>query len=82
VFKRNYWLIFVAIQVGGTLLALLGHSGKRLLYVGLILLLPGDLLASIFSGAMNPFLFYPMVVLMNAAVWFLVRKMLLREAVA
>ena len=78
--KRNYWLLFLCVQTAGALLPLLAHSMKPLMYVGLLLLIPGDLLASV-AGKISPFVFYPAVFLINAAAWFLMRKMLLPDAV-
>ena len=78
--KRTYWLVFATIQFAGALLPLLAHSFKPLLYVGLFLLIPGALLASI-AGTLSPFVFYPAVFLINAGVWAAVRKMVLPDTV-
>lgn len=79
--KRNYWLVFVLVQSVGALLPLLAHALKPLLYVGLLLLIPGDLLASV-AGKVSPYVFYPAVFLINGAAWWGIRKMTLRETVA
>ena len=76
--KRNYWFLFVAVQaVGATLPKFANvHSNIVPLVGGLLLLLPGDLLASV-AGKINPFVFYPAVFLINGGAWFLLRKILL-----
>ena len=73
--KRNYWLLFAVVQIVGAVLPLLAHSPGVLTYTGLILLIPGDLLASIFLGKVNHFVFYPVVFAINAGAWWLVYKM-------
>jgi hypothetical protein len=54
------------------------HSNLFPLFAGLLLLLPGDLLASV-AGKINPFVFYPAVFLINASAWFILRKILLLD---
>ena len=80
--KRAYWLLFVAVQTAGAILPKLAnvHSQKFPLLAALLLLFPGDLFASLFSGKMNPYIFYPVVFLINAGAWFILRKMLLLNA--
>ena len=80
--KRNYWLLFVAVQLAGAILPkLAGAHSKIPVLAGLLLLIPGDLLASL-AGKISPFLFYPAVLLINAGAWFLLRKILLPDTVS
>ncbi len=80
--NRAYWLLFVAVQTVGAILPKFAnvHSNIVPLIAGLVLLFPGDLLASIFSGKMNPLIFYPAVLLINFGAWYVLRKMLLLKA--
>lgn len=73
--NKTYWLLFAAVQVVGTAIALLslGHPNSVSLITSLLLLLPGDLIASVF-GKISPYVFYPVVFLINAGVWFLIKK--------
>lgn len=75
--NKNYWLLFAAVQVVGAAIALLskGHPNTVSLVTSLVLLLPGDLVASVF-GKISPYVFYPAVFLINAGVWFSVKKIL------
>lgn len=75
--SRNYWLLFGAVQAAGALLPLLskGHSNSISLVASLLLLVPGDLIASI-AGKLSPYLFYPLVFAINAGAWLLVKKIL------
>jgi len=75
--NTNYWLLFAAVQIIGAAIALLskGHPNSLSLMTSLVLLLPGDLIASVF-GKISPYVFYPAAFLINAGVWFLVRKIL------
>ena len=72
--NRNYWLLFAAVQAAGAALPLLAKSHPALV-AGLVLLLPGDLIASI-AGKLNPYVFYPAVLLINAGAWWLVKKII------
>jgi len=79
---KTYWLLFAAVQVVGAAIALLslGHPNYVSLIASLLLLLPGDLIASAF-GKISPNVFYPVVFLINAGVWFLLKKIVFsREA--
>lgn len=78
--KRNYWVLFVVVQIAGAALPLLAHSFKPLVYLGLLLLVPGDLLASL-GGKLSPFFFYPAAFVINAAAWFFLRKILLPDTI-
>ena len=73
---KTFWLIFAAVQLGGAAIALLpkGNPHSVALVASLVLLLPGDLVASVF-GKISPYVFYPAVFLVNAGVWFLARKL-------
>ena len=75
--NRNYWLLFVSVQAAGTLLSLLTKSlpNSVSLVSSLLLLLPGDLVASI-AGKISPYLFFPLVFVINAGAWLLVKKIL------
>ena len=75
--NKAFWLTFAAVQLVGALIALLpkGHPNSVSLAVSLVLLLPGDLVASVF-GKISPYVFYPAVFLVNGGIWFLVRKLL------
>jgi len=77
--SKTYWLLFTAVQIVGTAIALLakGRPNFASLVSSFVLLLPGDLLASIF-GKLSPYVFYPSVFLINAGAWFLIKKMLPR----
>ncbi len=83
--KKGYWALFVVVQAAGAVLPVLKLPTRVPLLAGLLLLLPGDLLASV-AGKINPFVFYPVVFFVNAGVWagvwFVVRKMLLPDTVA
>jgi hypothetical protein len=72
--NRNYWLLFAAVQAVGAVIPLLSKAHPSVI-AGLVLLLPGDLIASV-GGKLSPYLFYPLVFLINAGVWWLVKKIL------
>jgi hypothetical protein len=75
---RVYWLLFAVVQAVGAILPKLPNVGSKiLLFAGLLLLFPGDFLASVFSGKLSLYIFYPAVFLINAGAWFILRKMLL-----
>jgi hypothetical protein len=73
---KTFWLTFAAVQLVGAAIALLskGHPHSVSLVASLVLLLPGDLVASVF-GKISPYVFYPAVFLVNGGVWFLIRKL-------
>jgi hypothetical protein len=75
--NRNYWLLFVAVQAAGGILSLLtkSHPNSLSLVASLLLLLPGDLIASI-GGKLSPYFFYPLAFVINAGVWLFVKKIL------
>jgi hypothetical protein len=75
--SRNYWLLFVAVQAAGSLLSVLtkSHPNSISLVASLLLLLPGDLIASI-AGKISPYFFYPLTFVINAVAWLLVKKIL------
>ncbi len=75
--SKTYWLTFAAVQVVGAAIALLSlaHPNSVSLVTSLVLLLPGDLIASVF-GKISPYVFYPSVFLINGGVWFLLKKIL------
>lgn len=75
--NRNYWLLFVAVQAAGGLLSFLtkSHPNSVSLVASLLLLLPGDLIASI-GGKLSPYFFYPLAFVINAGAWLFVRKIL------
>lgn len=72
--NRNYWLLFIAVQAAGAALPLLSKAHPSVI-AGLVLLLPGDLIASV-AGKISPYAFYPLVFLINAGVWWLIKKIL------
>jgi len=78
--KRSYWVLFALVQAVGVILPLLKLPTRIPLFAGLLMLLPGDLLASV-AGKISPFAFYPLVFLVNAGVWLVVRKMFLPDTV-
>ena len=75
--NKTFWFIFAAVQLVGAAIALLskGHPNSVSLIASLVLLLPGDLVASVF-GKISPYVFYPAVFLVNGAVWFLIKKLI------
>jgi len=75
--NKTFWLVFAAVQLVGAAIALLskGHASSVSLVVSLLLLLPGDLVASVF-GKISPFVFYPAVFVVNGGVWFLIKKLI------
>jgi len=75
--NRNYWFLFVAVQAAGAVLSLFtkNHPHSFSLVASLLLLLPGDLIASI-AGKISPYLFFPLVFVINAGAWLLVKKIL------
>jgi hypothetical protein len=75
--NKAFWPTFAAVQLIGASIALLskGHPNSVSLLASLVLLLPGDLVASIF-GKISPYVFYPAVFLVNGGVWFLIKKLI------
>lgn len=75
--NKTFWLIFAAVQLVGAAIALLsnGHPNSVSLVTSLVLLLPGDLVASVF-GKISPYVFYPAVFLVNGGVWLLIKKLI------
>lgn len=75
--NRSYWLLFAAVQAAGALFSFLtkSHPNAISLVASLLLLLPGDLIASI-AGKISPYIFYPLTFLLNAGAWFLVKRIL------
>jgi len=72
--KRNYWLLFVAIQAVGLTVPSFAdlHTNPLPLLLGIILLLPG-----VFVGLaldMQGIVAETVAVLLNAAAWYAVRK--------
>ncbi|HET8964851.1 MAG TPA: hypothetical protein VFN20_01460 [Candidatus Acidoferrum sp.] len=51
------------------------HPNSVSLVASLLLLLPGDLIASI-GGKLSPYFFYPLAFVINAGAWLFVRKIL------
>jgi hypothetical protein len=78
--KRSYWVLFALVQAVGVFLPLLKLPTRLPLFAGLLLLLPGDLLASV-AGKISPFVFYPVVFLVNAGVWLVARKIFLPDKI-
>ena len=78
--NSRYWIVFAVVQIAGALLPLAKAYSQIPVYAGVALLLPGDLIASV-AGKISPFIFYPLVFLINAAVWFMFRKMLMPDTV-
>ena len=75
--RGNYWLLFIAVQAAGAFLSLLtkSHPNSVSLVASLLLLLPGDLIASL-GGKISPYVFYPLAFAINAGSWLLVKKIL------
>jgi hypothetical protein len=82
--KRNYWLLFIASQTVGAVLPLFGnvHMNIAPIIVGGLLLFPGDLIELAFPPNVSPPLEFASAILINAVVWYLIRKMVLLDSTA
>lgn len=81
---KIYWLCFAIAQIAGFISPLLGnvHSNLLPIFLGVFLLLPADLLGLLADrwdptpGWIAQIAFGALVVLINAAVWYVARKLL------
>ena len=72
--KRNYWILFAAVQMVGIVVPSLAdlHTNPLPLMMGIVLLLPGVLAGLAFD--MHGPVALPLAVVLNAAAWYFVRK--------
>jgi hypothetical protein len=78
--KRNYWLLFGAVQVVGLIAPRFAnvHTNPFPLLLGFLLLLPGCLVG--FVSHLSDPLALALAVPINAVAWFLLRKILLLDS--
>jgi len=76
--ERNYWLLFGAVQIVGLIAPRFAnvHTNPFPAILGLALLLPGCLVGFIFDLSDREAL--TMAVPINAAAWYLLRRILMR----
>jgi hypothetical protein len=82
--KRDYWLLFIACQGVGAVLPSFGnvHVNIAPILLGGLLLFPGDLIELALPANVSPSLEIISAVLINAVVWYLLRKILLLDSTA
>jgi hypothetical protein len=81
--KLNYWLLFAATQLCGTVIPYFGNVHMNIvpIMLGAALLFPGIMAENISAIDHLPTaMLFAVVILLNAAVWYLIRKILLLDA--
>src|ERR1700739_1940285 len=77
--KRNFWLLFAAVQTAGAIF--LHFENLRLniaaILLGALLLIPGSVVELVSTPNVNPSLKIALVILVNAAGWYGLRRIFL-----
>lgn len=80
--NRNFWLLFAAVQAVGAILLHFGNVNMITVPVllGGLLLLPGDVVELVYPPNINPWLEIASVILINAAAWYVFRRIFLFDS--
>ena len=82
--NRNFWLLFASVQTAGAILLHFEtlHMNIAAILLGALLLLPGCVVEYVSTPNVNPWLQIGLVILINAAAWYGLRRIFVTNSAA